>query len=90
MVAMGAERSQLIQMVMREMLATVTVGLALGIGLAMLLAPALAPALYQVPAIDAVSFLLGALLLIAVATLATYVPARRAAGVNPVVALRAR
>ena len=89
-IAMGALRSQLIHMVMREMLATVAVGLALGLGLAMLTAPALEPVLYQVPAVDPVSFVFGAVLLVAVATLATYLPARRAAGVDPVVALRAR
>ena len=85
-IAMGALRSQLIHMVMREMLATVAVGLALGLGLAMLTAPALEPVLYQVPAVDPVSFVFGAVLLVAVATLATYLPARRAAGVDPVVA----
>ena len=89
-IAMGAERSQLIRMVMREMLGTVTVGLAIGIGLALLTAPALAPVLFQVPAVDTLSFGFGAVLLVAVATLATYLPARRAAGVDPVVALRAR
>ena len=89
-VAMGAEPAQLIQMVMREMLATVAMGLAMGIGFAMLTAPLLAPVLYQVPAVDALSFVFGSVLLVAVATLATYLPARRAAGVNPVVTLRAR
>jgi predicted lysophospholipase L1 biosynthesis ABC-type transport system permease subunit len=89
-IAMGAERGQLIQMVMREMLLTVTVGLALGVGFALLTAPALGPVLYQVPAVDIASFVFGAVLLVGVATLATYLPARRAAGVNPVVALRAR
>ena len=89
-IALGAEPLQLINMVMREMLATVALGLAIGLGLALLAAPALAPVLYQVPAVDTVSFAIGALLLVAVATLATYIPARRAASVDPVVALRAR
>ena len=89
-IALGAEPRQLINMVMREMLATVTVGLAVGVGLAMLAAPALAPVLYEVPAADGLSFAFRALLLAVVATLATYLPARRAASVNPVVALRAR
>ena len=70
-IALGADLRQLIHMVMREMRTTVTVGLAVGIGLAMLAAPALAPVLYEVPAAD---------------TLATYLPARRASAVNPVVA----
>ena len=89
-IALGAKPVRLINMVMREMLATVTVGLAIGIGLAMLAAPALTPVLYQVSAVDAASFAIGAFLLVAVATLATFLPARRAAGVDPVVALRAR
>ena len=89
-IALGAEPLQLINMVMREMLATVTIGLAIGIGLAMLAAPALTPVLYQVSPFNMVSFAIGALLLVAVATLATFLPARRAAGVDPVVALRAR
>ena len=89
-IALGGERPQLIRMVMREMLTTVTVGLAVGIGLALLAAPALEPVLYQVSAVDAVSFATGTLLLMMVATLATYLPARRAATVDPVVTLRAR
>ena len=71
-IALGAEPLQLINMVMREMLATVTIGLAIGIGLAMLAAPALTPVLYQVSPFDMVSFAIGALLLVAVATLATF------------------
>ena len=61
-IAMGAERTQLIQMVMREMLLTVTVGLAMGVGFALLTAPALGPVLYQVPAVDIASFVFGAVL----------------------------
>ncbi len=89
-IALGGERSQLIRLVMREMLATVGVGLTVGTGLALLVTPALQPALYQVAAFDLTSFAIAAVLLASVATLATYVPARRAAGVDPVVALRAR
>jgi len=89
-IALGGDRAQLIRMVMREMLATVAVGLAAGTGLALLVAPALQPALYQVAALDTMSFVVGAASLVAVATLATYLPARRAAAVDPVVALRAR
>lgn len=77
-------------MVMREMLVTVTAGLGAGIGLALLAAPALAPVLYQVSAVDVASFAMGAIVLAAVAILATYLPARRAANANPVEALRAR
>lgn len=89
-IALGGERSQLIRMVMREMLGTVAVGLAAGTWLAPLAARALQPALYQVAPLDVASFTVGASLLTAVAILATYLPARRAAAGDPVVALRAR
>ncbi len=89
-IALGAERSQVIGFVMREMLATVLIGLAVGAGLALPAASALAPALYEVTTFPAAILGLGALLPAAVATLATYIPARRAADANPVATLRAR
>ena len=89
-IALGAGRLQLIRMVMREMPTTVAVGLTGGIALALLAARVLEPALYEVAAGDVVSFAVGALLLTTVAAVATYLPARRAASVDPVTALRAR
>ncbi len=89
-IALGAERSQVIGFVMREMLATVLIGLAVGTGLALPAALPLAPALYEVSTFPAAILGLGALLLAAVATLATYIPARRSAIVNPVATLRVR
>ncbi len=87
-IALGAARDQVIRMVMREMLATIVLGLAIGAGLAALAAPVLERALYQVSAVDGLSFGVGALVLAAVAALATYVPAVRAARADPVEALR--
>ncbi len=75
-------------MVMREMLLTLIVGLAIGFAVALPAASLLQPTLYQVSALDGASFLVSALLLAAVAILATYIPARRAAGADPLEALR--
>ena len=72
------------------LLTTVAAGLTGGIALALLAARVLEPALYEVAAGDVVSFAVGALLLTTVAAVATYLPARRAASVDPVTALRAR
>ena len=87
-IALGAERSRVVGMVMREMLLTLIVGLAIGFAVALPAASLLQPTLYQVSALDGASFLVSALLLAAVAILATYIPARRAAGADPLEALR--
>ena len=87
-IALGAERSRVVRMVMREMLLTLVIGLAVGSAVALLAASLLEPTLYQVSALDGASFLVSALLLAAVAILATYLPARRAAGADPLEALR--
>ena len=87
-IALGAERSRVVRMVMREMLLTLIVGLAIGFAVALPAASLLQPTLYQVSALDGASFLVSALLLTAVAILATYIPARRAAGADPLEALR--
>ena len=70
-------------MVMRDMLVTVVAGLGAGVGLALPLGLALEPALFEVSTTDAVSFVAAALLLAAVAGAATYLPARRAAALDP-------
>ena len=90
-IALGAERSQVMGLVMREMLATVLLGLGVGASVAFPAASSLASALYGVSTVDAASLgLASALLLFAVATLAIYIPARRAADANAVVTLRAQ
>ena len=87
-IALGAEHSRVVRMVMREMLLTLVVGLAIGFAVALPAASLLQPTLYQVSALDGASFLVSALLLAAVAILATYIPARRAAAADPLEALR--
>jgi putative ABC transport system permease protein len=62
----------------------------IAIGLAVLLATAryLTTFLYDVKPLDWISFAAGTLLILSLAVLASYLPARRAAEVNPVIALR--
>ena len=87
-IALGAGRGQLIGMVMQDMLVTVVVGLVVGLALAFGLGVVLEPALYGVSGTDLASYLVGALLMLAVAAAATCLPARRAAGLDPVSELR--
>jgi predicted permease len=86
--ALGATRTQVLAMVMRESLWVLAFGLAAGIPLALLAVRPLKAMLYQMSPLDPIS-LAGALaLLILVSGLSALVPARRAASVNPVQALR--
>jgi len=87
-IALGAGRLQMVGMVVREVVAAVVVGLAAGLGLAVLAAPVVERGLYGVAALDPGSFAAVALLLTAVAAVASWLPARRAAGADPVEALR--
>ena len=84
----GAQTRDIVRMVLRSgMLLTIT-GLAIGLPIAFLLARALSSVLFGVEAADPFSFVGLPLLLVAVAALACYLPARRAARVDPLVALR--
>ena len=84
----GAQTRDIVRMVLRNgMLLTIT-GLVIGLPIAFHLARALSSVLFGVEAADPFSFVGLPLLLVAVAALACYLPARRAARVDPLVALR--
>ncbi len=86
--ALGADRAKVVAMVLRSSLAQVGVGIAIGIPIAFAGAVALADQLYHVPSYDVVS-LTRALVVLAIATtIAGFIPARRAASVDPMNALR--
>ena len=87
-VALGADRGRVVGMVIREGMRMVGAGLMLGIALSMLAMRPIAGLLHGVPPTDTRTFGGVAILLGAVALLASYVPARRAAGVDPMEALR--
>lgn len=86
--ALGAQRLDVIRLVMRESLLLVGVGLAAGVIIALVSGRLVAALLFSVPAHD-VWTLLGTLAVMTlVSALAAYLPARRAARVDPIVALR--
>ena len=85
--ALGADRSMVLRMVLREALTLVLLGVALGLPLAWIAGRSIRTLLYNVGAGDPASFVLGALVLLGVATLAAYLPAHRASRIEPMVAL---
>lgn len=88
--ALGATGSRIVRMVLWESLATVSLGLAAGLVLAALLARGLESVLFGVPPVDLISFAGASVLLLGAACLAALLPARRAAGANPVDVLRSQ
>ena len=86
--ALGAQRGSLLGMVLRETLVMVGVGIAIGIPAAFALTRLVSSQLYGLQATDPLTTASAAAVLLAVATLAGYLPARRASRVDPLVALR--
>ncbi len=86
--ALGARAPDLLWLVLREVLGMVAIGLAAGIPLAIAASRALHSMLFEITSLDPVSLFGTVLLLGLVAAAATYVPARRATKVDPMVALR--
>ncbi len=87
-VALGAEPGQVVRVVLGEGMRLTMLGLCAGVGLALLFSRSLASLLFGVTATDLTIFSVVILLVAAVSTLAMWLPARRAARVDPVVALR--
>jgi predicted permease len=87
--ALGAGRSEVLGMVLREGLALVGLGLVLGALAAILLGRLMTGLLFHVETTDPLTFAGMSLILILIAAAACLVPARRAATVDPLVALRA-
>jgi predicted permease len=86
--ALGAQRGDVLQMVLRQGTKTALAGVAIGIAAALGLTEFMRSLLFGVSAQDPATFAGVAVLLILVALLASYIPARRAMLVDPVVALR--
>ena len=86
--ALGAQRTDVLSMVLRQGLRLVLVGLAIGLGGALVLARLMTTLLFGVEPTDAPTFVVVSMVLVAVAAVACFVPARRAASVDPMIALR--
>jgi predicted permease len=82
--ALGAQRGQLIVLVMRRSMGQLAVGIVLGLALAVVASGALRPLLYRVDPHDIWVFSGVVVMLIAVSLLATLLPARRVAKIDPV------
>ena len=87
--ALGAASADVVQLVLRRGLGLVAIGAAVGGVASALLSRALASVLYGVGALDPLAFAAAFLILLLVAGLANWLPARRAARLDPVQALRA-
>jgi putative ABC transport system permease protein len=87
-VSLGASRADVLRLIMRQGLVLAVAGSAAGLVAALLLARLMTKLLYGVPPTDPVTFVCVAGLLILVALVACYVPARRAMRVDPVTAMR--
>ncbi len=87
--AIGASRGQIVTLILRQGLWKAGAGLALGLGGALYLTRFLRSLLFDVTVADPLAYVAVSLLLLLVALLAGWLPARRAAKVDPVIALRA-
>lgn len=88
--SLGAEPGQVVRLLMAGGMRLVLVGAVVGLGLAVLLGRVLRTLLFGVTALDPVTFAAVPALFLAVAALATWIPARRASRVDPVRTLRAQ
>jgi predicted permease len=86
--ALGAQQGDISRPILREALLLAVAGLAIGVPAALALAQLVKSQLYGVAPADPLTLIAGALLLLVIALLAAWLPARRAARVDPLVALR--
>lgn len=87
-VALGAQRRKVEWLILREALALALIGVGVGLVAAILATRVTSQLLFGLKPTDPLSFVAATLVLLAVATVAGYVPARRAARIDPLIALR--
>jgi putative ABC transport system permease protein len=86
--ALGANRREVLRLVLREGLAVTACGVGVGLVGALALSRVMAGYVYGITATDPLTFAGASVMLTVVALLASYIPAQRAARVDPLVALR--
>ena len=86
--ALGAQKQNVLYMIIKQGLTLTIIGVGLGVTASYFLTRLMSSLLFGVAPTDLVTFVFGAGLLVATALLGTYLPARRATRVNPLVALR--
>ena len=86
--AMGATRGDIMRLVLTQAVRVTAIGLAIGLGLAIAAAPLFGTLLVGVSTVDPATLIAVTLLLSGIAIVASYVPARRAARLDPLQALR--
>jgi putative ABC transport system permease protein len=88
-IALGASPRDVVRMVLGRGLRLAVIGVGVGLLLAFVLARVVAGMLFEISPADPITFSAIPALLLGIAAVACYVPARRAMGVDPIVALRA-
>jgi ABC-type antimicrobial peptide transport system permease subunit len=87
-IALGADAGSVVAMIVRQAMVVTLIGLVLGLTAALLLSRALQSLLFELKPWDPATFASIAVILAAVSLVASWAPARRAASVNPIKALR--
>ncbi len=87
-VALGANRTQGLGMVLGKAIACAALGIGIGIALSLSLARALSSVIGKLPAFDFIAYAVASLAVLAIALLATLLPAQAAANVDPMTILR--
>ncbi len=86
--ALGAQGGNVLGMILRQGVKLTGFGLVIGLGLSLVLSRFLKALLFQVSAADPLTFISVSLLMLLITVVACYIPARRASGLDPLVALR--
>ena len=87
-IALGADRTEVMKLVLEQAMRPVLIGGVVGVAACAVVSHVLSSMLFGLSAHDPIAFIFVPLLLLIVAMVASYIPARRAMGVDPIVALR--